>query len=572
MPFASMRPDGEVRCAIYTRKSTEHGLDAPVNSLEMQREVCEAYIKCQAHRNWVEVPAQYDDGGYSGGSLDRPALKRMMVDIENGRIDVVVIYKIDRLTRSLTDFVRLLDVLEQFGASFVSVTQTFDTSDSMGRLVLNILLTFAQFERELTSERMKDKFAAMKRRGLFAGGNPPIGYCRDGKRLVIDPERAAWVREVFERYPYESTSALVRDLARRGFRSRVYVTRAGKQKGGRSPTVGVLQQMLQNPIYTGHIVHRGEWIAAEIEAIVTREHWELVQEIRRERFPTRRDPNHNFLLGILHDELGRGMRIQAHGPGRMRDHRYYKSEHCGWARGNKMLPRIMVRADPVERLARSALESLLADRQEVKAAVVTLGLYSDEIGKLLKRGNLGASRLSKMGAVQFRHAFAALVPRAELRSDELIMYVSCAELCRFLRWDGAGLFDKSAAISGQLGERVHVLRAAANLMHGHVRLPLPVSPCEACTANPELVRLLTEATEAKEAMLARRTETVSEIARGLGMGPNHFARLIRINYLAPDIQAAIVSGTQPKTLTKRLMLYDTLPLDWNQQRKLFGFA
>ena len=184
-----------LRCAIYTRKSTQHGLEKPLNSLETQRDVCESYIRSQAHRNWVQVPCRYDDGGFSGGSLARPALQRLIDDIEAGRIDIVVIYKVDRLSRSLTDFVRVMDVFDKFGASFVSVTQTFDTSDSMGRLVLNILLTFAQFERELASERIRDRVALRRSKGLYPGGMPPIGYLvKKGGKLVPDPERAAEVR------------------------------------------------------------------------------------------------------------------------------------------------------------------------------------------------------------------------------------------------------------------------------------------------------------------------------------------------------------------------------------------
>jgi DNA invertase Pin-like site-specific DNA recombinase len=206
------------RCAIYTRKSTEYGLDKAVNSLDAQREVCRAYIKCQAHRNWIEVPRRYDDGGYSGGTLIRPALNRLVADIEGGTVDMVVIYKIDRLTRSLLDFVRLIDVLERYGVSFVSVTQSFDTSDSMGRLVLNVLLTFAQFERELMSDRVRDNKAAMRKKGLFAGGLPPFGYLVNrGGGLVIDKDRAAIVTELFQRYPETgSVRELVRDLNRRG--------------------------------------------------------------------------------------------------------------------------------------------------------------------------------------------------------------------------------------------------------------------------------------------------------------------------------------------------------------------
>jgi len=193
-PRETLNP--QMRCAIYTRKSTSAGLDLQINSLETQREVCSAYLMCQSHRNWVELPQRYDDGGFSGGSLERPALKRLIGDIEAGRIDMVIVYKIDRLSRSLSDFIRLIDTLDKYGASFVSVTQTFDTSDSMGRLVLNILLTFAQFERELASDRTRDKKAALMRRGLYVGGTPPFGFTLSkGGRLLADPERAPLVEK-----------------------------------------------------------------------------------------------------------------------------------------------------------------------------------------------------------------------------------------------------------------------------------------------------------------------------------------------------------------------------------------
>ena len=225
--------EAQKRCAIYTRKSTTDRLDHEFNSLETQREICQAYIKCQAHRNWVELPHRYDDGGFSGGNLERPALKHLIADIEAVRVDIIVIYKIDRLSRSLTDFVRLIDVLDKYGVGFVSVTQTFDTSDSMGRLVLNILLTFSQFERELASDRARDKKAALKRRGLFVGGTPPFGFkLVKGRRLVVDAERAKLVREMFSRFPDIPAAQLAREFRARGCTTRQFRTKAGRLRGG----------------------------------------------------------------------------------------------------------------------------------------------------------------------------------------------------------------------------------------------------------------------------------------------------------------------------------------------------
>lgn len=573
MPDRRSMDNRIVRCAVYTRKSTSQGLDSDVSSLETQREVCRSYIKCHAHRNWVELPARYDDGGFSGGTLERPALKELLADIEAGRVDVIVVYKLDRLTRSLLDFVRLIDVLDRYGASFVSVTQTFDTSDSMGRLVLNILLTFAQFEREIMSDRVRDKKAAMRRKGRFAGGLPPCGFLIREGRLVIDPERAILVQEIFRRYPTViSGNQLVRELRDRGVVTRRYISKNGRRHGGQPITNGMLGKMLTNPIYLGYIVHRGEWIKAESPALVTREEWDAVQEARLSRVIPVRDPNRNFLLGILHDEHGRRMRIQARGPGQGSERRFYRSEYAGWSRRTE-IKRVMVAADRVEDLARSALQALLVDRVELKSAILALGLYSDEIGRLLKHGRLAARRLSLMDRVQLRQLFLALVPRAEVNRAELLLLVSCHELSRFLAWDGVGMFGKSALAPGHGADRVHLLHAPAFLICNRPIYALPIRPCEAPDAIPDrwLVALLQRAAELKDIILSNRSKSVRELAVEQGIGQSHFARLLRLNYLAPDIQAAIIDGTQPPGLSPHKMLYSALPLDWGQQRQLLGF-
>jgi site-specific DNA recombinase len=561
------------RCAIYTRKSTDAGLDREVNSLVAQREVCQAYIRSQAHRNWTELPRQYDDGGYSGGTLERPAMKRLLADIESGRIDIVVIYKIDRLSRSLTDFVRLMDVLQKYDVSFVSVTQTFDTSDSMGRLVLNILLTFSQFERELASERVRDKKAALKRRGLFTGGTPPFGYIlAKGGRLIVDEERAPIVREIFERFPEVSGAQLVRELRERGCLTRRYKSKAGIEHGGHQIYLNRVLSILRNPIYTGHFVHRGDWIKAQLEPIVSREQWDVVQEIRQTRFVQKRDPIQNFLLDILHDEQGRRMRVQR-GTGRSNGYRCYKSEHSSWARGG-VCRRVMVNADRVEELAISALKGLLADRVRVKEAILSLGLYSDETRRLLRKGALACRRIAAMGRPELRSLFLAVVARAEACPTGLTMHLSCFELGRFLGWDGIGIFQKSFLRPSRAADRVHELRAPATLICGHPYFALPIEPCPASRGEPNraLVDLIKTAGEFRDFVLANRSRDMVDLAHDKGMGASHFARLLRLNYLAPDIQAAIVDGTQPASLTRWKILHGPMPLDWEQQRQLMGFG
>ncbi|MFL6725214.1 MAG: recombinase family protein [Sphingomicrobium sp.] len=573
MPNIATAPVSTKRCAIYARKSTDRGLDMPVNSLESQREICRAYIKSQAHRNWYETTANYDDGGYSGGTLERPALKQLISDVEAGRVDIIVVYKIDRLTRSLLDFVRLADVLEQHGASFISVTQAFDTSDSMGRLILNVLLTFAQFERELMSDRVRDKKAAMRRKGLFTGGLPPFGYLLgSGGKLLLDPERSELVREIFERFPKTSARReLVDDLRNRACITRCWRSKNGRHHGGQPITTSVLDQILRNPIYTGHIVHRGEWLKAEIEPIISREQWDSVQAERLRRMPFR-NPDRDFLSGILHDEYGRRMRILTCGPGRTNQGRYYRAESAGWSRGTE-LKRILVSADKAERLTRSAVTALLFDRKLLIEAVLSLGSYSLETDALLQKGRRAARRVVDMNGAAFRRLMLALVPRAEVTGSELRLYISCFELVQLLAWNGAGIFGKSTMTPKSVGDRVYLLRAPATLACGKKTFAVPLRPCfqHSATPKPWLVATIERAAELRQFALSNRSMTVSELAKAKRMSPSLFARFIRVNYLAPDIQAAIVDGTQPERLTQHDLIYGPLPLDWEQQRHLLGF-
>lgn len=257
-----------VRCAIYTRKSTEEGLDQAYNSLDAQREACEAYVMSQAGEGWSILPTFYDDGGFSGGNLDRPALQTLLADIDKGLVDVVVVYKIDRLTRALADFARLVERFDKRNVSFVSVTQAFSTTTSMGRLTLNVLLSFAQFERELTTERIRDKFAASRRRGIFMGGNPPLGYDPKDRKLVINEQEAETVRLIFNRYlELKSVGKLRADLEQRNIRSKLWTSAKGNTKGGGSWYVGSLTHFLRNRVYVGDAVHKGEVFPGEHERL-----------------------------------------------------------------------------------------------------------------------------------------------------------------------------------------------------------------------------------------------------------------------------------------------------------------
>jgi site-specific DNA recombinase len=295
-----------LRCAIYTRKSTEHGLEQEFNSLDAQREACEAYIKSQASQGWKVLPQHYADPAYSGGNLDRPALKRLLRDIEHGKVDVVVVYKIDRLTRSLADFAKLVETFDARSISFVAVTQQFNTTTSMGRLTLNVLLSFAQFERELASERVKDKVAASRKKGKWTGGTVPLGYDARDKKLVVNRAEAEAVRTIFRRYlELKSFARLVADLDNRGIVTKRRNTKFAKFQGGIPFTYGPLAYFLKNRIYLGEMHHGGKWFKGEHEAIVDHETFDRVQQLLKSAATARkvkRSESGAPLVGKLYDD------------------------------------------------------------------------------------------------------------------------------------------------------------------------------------------------------------------------------------------------------------------------------
>src|ERR1700745_136278 len=270
---------GRRRCAIYTRKSSEEGLEQEFNSLAAQREACEAYIRSQQHEGWVLARTRYDDGGFSGGNLERPAAQRLLSDIRAGRIDIVVVYKVDRLPRSRADFARLVELFDAQGVSFVSVTQQFNTTSSMGRLTLNVLLSFAQFEREVTGERIRDKIAASKKKGMWMGGNVPRGYDPNERTLVINPAEAETVLRIFALYRELGCVRRVKeDLNATGIRTKRIRTANGAERGGTSFSRGHIYRLLSNPIYTGHIAHKGELHPGQHAALIDDESWSAVRD------------------------------------------------------------------------------------------------------------------------------------------------------------------------------------------------------------------------------------------------------------------------------------------------------
>ena len=388
---------GRKRCAIYTRKSSEEGLEQEFNSLAAQREACEAYICSQQHEGWVLARTRYDDGGFSGGTMERPALQGLLADIRAGRIDIVVVYKVDRLTRSLADFARLVEIFDAQGASFVSVTQQFNTTSSMGRLTLNVLLSFAQFEREVTGERIRDKIAASKKKGMWMGGNVPLGYDASERTLVINPAEGETVRRIFALYRELGCVRRVKEVADRlGLRTKCSTTTNGTERGGKPFSRGHLYTLLSNPIYTGQIAHRGQLYPGQHPALIDDETWSAVRDqlagnARDHRRKTKAaEPS--LLAGLLVDARGERL-TPSHAVKKGRRYRYYVSAALITDAGTDRAQGWRLAAREIE----DAVIRILADALTSPASLVerigAAGMPSDQIRKLLSRAARMAAAL-----------------------------------------------------------------------------------------------------------------------------------------------------------------------------------
>ncbi|PPD34075.1 MAG: recombinase [Methylomonas sp.] len=367
-----------IRCAVYTRKSTEEGLDQDYNSIDAQRDAGHAYIASQRAEGWIAVVDDYDDPAFSGGNMERPALKRLMADIETGLIDVVVIYKIDRLTRSLADFSKMVEVFERQGVSFVSVTQQFNTTTSMGRLMLNVLLSFAQFEREVTGERIRDKIAASKRKGMWMGGIPPLGYDVENRRLVPNPKEAKLIKQIFQRFvELGSGTMLVKELKLEGVTSKAWTTQDGKVRDGKPIDKSLIYKLLNNRTYLGELRHREQWYPAEHLPLIDRELWENVQVIlasnSRIRGNNTRATVTYLLKGIVFGHDGRALSPWHTTKKNGRRYRYYVpqrdvKEHAG--------------ASGLPRLPAGELESAVMD--QLRGILRSPALLPDIVPKAVK--------------------------------------------------------------------------------------------------------------------------------------------------------------------------------------------
>ena len=415
-----------IRCAIYTRKSSEEGLEQEFNSLHAQREACAAYIKSQTHEGWSLVKKHYDDGGYSGGTIDRPGLQALMEDISQKRVDVIVVYKIDRLTRSLSDFARLADEFDAYGVSFVSVTQQFNTTNSMGRLMLNVLLSFAQFEREVTGERIRDKIAASKKKGMWMGGMPPLGYDVKDRGLVINPTEAETVRTLFRLYLEHGSIATVKWEARKlGIVSKKREFETGRTRGGIPMGVGHLYKLIQNPVYAGKVRHGDALYEGQHEAIIDPETWEAVQaRLGQNRHDHRTRSNARFpslLAGLLFSEDG--YRFGAtHTERNGQRNRYYVERIPDDALPSLNRQPVRMPAMQIEKLVRKELLAILSNPARL---LETLGpLPASQTEPAIRAGLALAAELEASNPHDWVPIVQQIIARVVLGPETIVLEVS----------------------------------------------------------------------------------------------------------------------------------------------------
>ena len=501
------------RCAIYTRKSTEHGLELEFNSLDAQREACEAYIKSQASQGWTALPQLYDDPAYSGGNLDRPALKKLLADIEAGGIDVVVVYKIDRLTRSLADFAKLVEAFDARSISFVAVTQQFNTTSSMGRLTLNVLLSFAQFERELSSERVRDKIAASRRKGKWTGGTIPLGYDAKDKKLVVNKTEAETVRTIFRLYlELKSFSKLVAELDRRGIVTKRRSTKVAKYNGAIPFTYGPLAYLLKNRVYIGEVHHGGKWFKGEQKAILDQQIFERVQTLLKTNANGSKVKHFDsgaLLQGKLYDDKGNLMGPSFSSKNRVR-YRFYVSSAL--LRGRKEGAGSVGRVPAA--LVENAVRSALALHQQP-------GSIDD--------APLDIEQVQRVVVARDRLSIAFLDSKEDDTKRHIQVPWSCAPR------DSAAVIDSKNA-------------------PGEIR-------------DEGLIQAIVRAHAWQRQLAGGTYDSVEELAETNGIHPKFVRQALRLAFLSSEITSAILEGKQPLTLALA-RIPKLLPLPWATQQRL----
>jgi DNA invertase Pin-like site-specific DNA recombinase len=541
-------------------------LEQSFNSLHAQREACEAYILSQRHEGWQVVREAYDDGGFSGGSMERPALKKLLEDIARKSIDTVVVYKVDRLTRSLTDFAKIVEQFDKQGVSFVSVTQQFNTTTSMGRLTLNVLLSFAQFEREVTGERIRDKVAASKRKGMWMGGVVPVGYEVKDRQLVINPTESERVREIYRMYLKLGCVSKVQEcLDQTGVRSKERTSRTGRRTGGAVYSRGALYGMLQNHMYLGKIHHQGTYYPGQQPAIIDQELWDKVQgqfaanlQAPRSR---PRSANKSLLAGLLYDPQGNRF-TPSHAAKGARRYRYYVSQAVIKKPGRTADGPVRLPADELEELVISQIQLFLRSPQRMQDILCGPNAGSVEIQSAADF----ARKWATAAVAHVRSVVPTIVQRVIVRDNLIELQLSRGAI----REAVTGLREiPSLANDSGAPEDLVILEAQATVSkcRGEVRLVLAPDAAQGSPrAIPSLIKAVIRAHDWVDRIAKGEVPHQRAIAAETGLHRRYVGRIMQMAFLAPDITEAILEGRQPPHMTLEILMGD-MSADWVTQRR-----
>jgi site-specific DNA recombinase len=562
-------PKLQIRCAIYTRKSSEEGLEQSFNSLDAQREACEAYILSQRQEGWRGLETRYDDGGYSGGSMERPALKQLLADIDARKIDVVVVYKVDRLTRSLADFAKIVQVFDSDNVSFVSVTQQFNTTSSMGRLTLNVLLSFAQFEREVTGERIRDKIAASKRKGMWMGGRVPLGYDLKDRKLIINRREAEQVQEIFRAYlNLGCVRKLKAHLEERRIGSKVR-TSSSQEAGSGSYSRGALYKLLANRIYIGEISHKANAYPGEHEAIIDREVWECVRAKLAENHRARRHRTEasepSLLSGLVFDQDG-SRYTPSHAVKKGKRYRYYVSQRIIHDRSPTAVTR-RIPARELEQLVLTELASFFGSADRVSAILDKPGEDLDTTRALVDSAQQFAKALVGDSTSGLRERLAGMVVRITIRQDSIEVHVS-------KHGTRAWLLNQERTLGQDSDGQPVVLTIAMTLKRcgGEMRLIIPGGAAiDQRQPVLSLIKAVSRASDWVRRMEGGEFKDQRGLAKATKLDPRYVNAILRVAFLAPEITEAIIEGSQPPNLTLG-SLTGALPMSWREQKRLIRFS
>jgi site-specific DNA recombinase len=553
-----------LKCAIYTRKSSEEGLEQDFNSLHAQRESCEAYIKSQKLEGWVALPVLYDDGGYSGGSIERPALKKLLTDIQSKTVDVVVVYKVDRLTRSLADFAKIVEIFDAAGVPFVSVTQQFNTTTSMGRLTLNVLLSFAQFEREVTGERIRDKIAASKQKGMWMGGWVPIGYDRKDRTLTINEGEAKTVRTIFELFlKLKNVRQGQAELARVKLTTKPYPISTGRILGGLPFSRGHIYRILSNPLYVGEIAHKDIRHAGQHPRIIDQEIWDAVSALigsnRREHRARSKAGYANLLAGLIYDEAGRRL-VSSHTTKNGKRYLYYITSDGS---GRKPAPadqaKLRLPATDFDAFVVSALQKLLTDNIGLTKLLRAAHVRSGKLAEALRKAEATSRELADMPFRSRLELVTRLVARIDVLQASLRMTFRITGIVRYL------IGDENLDHSQEDGTVFVDFPMPTVLQNGAVRLVLTYPSQKSEDAS--LISAIARGTCWFEELTSGKASSISGIASRENVTDSYISRLLNLALLSPAIVHQVLDGSPAATeVARHEMTGQRLSALWSEQR------